>query len=200
MGAVAVLGGIWEIVSCARSCLSGSAGRCRVLRREPEACRTVALGLAFNRGLGRWPYGHEMMTWIVPDTVPATRVTTRGSGTSFRDGLTWAGRRRRRWSRKWPIPGRLDETRAGIRRWVRAGVAAQLSRLQPGRSGAGGVPRATSQGAARILLESLETPGQGGLALTTREPAFAAAPAGPGLRGRLPACLWRAARVLVCLR
>src|SRR5580765_3643638 len=85
MGAVAVLGGIWEIVSpgypvgdrvCVRADRAGavgprgSAGRCRVPRREPEACRTAALGLAFNRGLARWPYGHEMMTWIVPDTVP----------------------------------------------------------------------------------------------------------------------------------
>ena|SRR6516225_12432118 len=78
MGAVALLGGIWEIVSgptfrADRTRPVGprrSAGRCRAPRREPEACRTVALGRAFNCGLVRRPYGHEMMAPIIPDTVP----------------------------------------------------------------------------------------------------------------------------------
>src|SRR6185312_16077818 len=73
MGAVAVLGGIWEVVSrscpgrhsepteLVRSAPRGSAGRCRAPWREPEACRIVALGHAFNRDLARWPYGHAIM-------------------------------------------------------------------------------------------------------------------------------------------
>ena len=40
-----------------------------------------------------------------PGYRPGTGVAARGSGTSFRDGLTWAGRRRWRWSRKRPVPG-----------------------------------------------------------------------------------------------
>ena len=65
MGAVAVLGGIWEIVSVSGPTgladrarpvgPRGSAGRCRVPRREPEACRTVVLGNALDRGPARWP-------------------------------------------------------------------------------------------------------------------------------------------------
>jgi hypothetical protein len=67
MGAVAVLGGIWEIVFF----LPGRArpvGTARVSwempgsRREPEACRILASGMRLNGGIARWPYGHEMIT------------------------------------------------------------------------------------------------------------------------------------------
>jgi len=36
---------------------------------EPEAA-VPSHWRAFNCGLARWPYGHEMMAPIVPDTVP----------------------------------------------------------------------------------------------------------------------------------
>jgi len=66
MGAVAVLGGIWEIVICGQQSSPGRprgwAGRCRAPRREPEAYGTVALGRAFDRSLARRPCGHEMIT------------------------------------------------------------------------------------------------------------------------------------------
>ena len=74
MGAVAVLGGIWEIVFCARSCLRPAASRARPVAREREpgdaglhggnreAYGTVALGRPFDRSLARRPCGREMIT------------------------------------------------------------------------------------------------------------------------------------------
>src|SRR5215831_12031140 len=60
MGAVAVLGGIWEIVfSRADSRLSRPhEGRPRNagLQEAMEACRAVALGMRFQEGVARWPW------------------------------------------------------------------------------------------------------------------------------------------------
>jgi hypothetical protein len=73
MGAVAVLGGIWEIVFCGASC-AGQQSSPVARGDEPgdaglhggnrEAYGTVALGRAFNRSLARRPCGHEMITRV----------------------------------------------------------------------------------------------------------------------------------------
>ena len=71
MGAVAVLGGIWEIVSF-RADGAGSVGPREgqpggddgLGGGKPEACGAVASGMRFQRGAARWPYGHEMITLL----------------------------------------------------------------------------------------------------------------------------------------
>jgi hypothetical protein len=70
MGTVAVLGGIWEIMSFRADGAGpvgprGSAGRQNGLRGgKPEACGAVASGMRFQRDAARWPYGHEMITLL----------------------------------------------------------------------------------------------------------------------------------------
>ena len=71
MGAVAVLGGIWEIAyfrvgrAGQASPLEGQPGGTAGLRRgKPEACGAVASGMRFQRDAARWPYGHEMITLL----------------------------------------------------------------------------------------------------------------------------------------
>ena len=72
MGAVAVLGGIWEIVSWeivffrarnpARSAARVSREDARLHGENREAYGTAALGRAFDRSLTRQQCGHEVIT------------------------------------------------------------------------------------------------------------------------------------------
>ena len=65
MGAVAVLGGIWEIVFCGPAELARSPAR---VSREMPGSTAGTGGLPhrrietrFQAGLARWPYKHEMI-------------------------------------------------------------------------------------------------------------------------------------------
>ena len=71
MGAVAVSGEIWEIVSFRADRAGpvapreGQPGGTAGLRGgKPEACGAVASGMRFQRGVAQWPYGHEMITLL----------------------------------------------------------------------------------------------------------------------------------------
>ena len=113
MGAVAVLGGIWEIVSF-RAGGAGPVGpregqpggTAGAPRREPEACGAVASGMRFQRDAARWPYGHEMITlpehigepwqWKagVKSSITADRPDRHGLAVKVRGALTAAPRSR----------------------------------------------------------------------------------------------------------
>jgi hypothetical protein len=87
----------------------GSAGRqCRAPRRETRRPAAPShRGCAFNRGVARWPYGHEMITlpehsgepWQckagVKSSITADRPDRHGLAVKVRSALTAAPRSRR---------------------------------------------------------------------------------------------------------